>query len=57
MEFSATMETRENLIVEIFMEDAAQIASSSTPRSGALILADCLETPVVFRLKGRNRHI
>jgi hypothetical protein len=51
------METTGNLIVEIFMEDAAEIASSSTPRSGALILADSLDSPVVFRLKGRNRHI
>jgi|GEM_PF-4199942 hypothetical protein len=57
MLFAATMETTGNLIVEIFMEDAAEIASSSTPRSGALILADSLDSPVVFRLKGRNRHI
>jgi hypothetical protein len=51
------MESRNNLVVEIFMEDAAEIASASTPRSGALILADSLENPVVYRLKGRNRHI
>jgi hypothetical protein len=57
LEFAATMETRENLVVEIFMEDAADIASASTPRSGALILADCLESPLVYRLKGRNRHV
>jgi hypothetical protein len=55
--FAKTMETENNLIVEIFLEDASAIASASTPRSGALILADSLETPVVFRLKGRHRHI
>jgi hypothetical protein len=55
--FSATMETRDNLVVEIYMEDASEIASASTPRSGALILADYLDTPVVYRLKGRNRHV
>jgi hypothetical protein len=56
MAFSASMETRENLIVEIYMEDAVDIASASTPRSGALILADSLETPLVFRLSGKNRR-
>jgi hypothetical protein len=43
--------------VEIFLEDATAIASASTPRSGALILADSLDSPVVFRLKGRHRHV
>jgi hypothetical protein len=55
--FSATMETHNNLVVEIYLEDAAEIASSSTPRSGALIMADSLDAPIVYRLKGGSTQV
>ena len=50
LEFAARMSTQNNLVVEMTMADACEVAAGSLPRVPALVLADDADSPVISHL-------